>query len=196
LCESQTLSLLARTKRSPAPSLFRRLQAGAVRPFVDIFCHFLMARPRRRLGVIGLARQFVFFVHWRLLPANLSREPDCAMNNELILFRFYSLGRMRAPCGTNADWAELVRYSINPVRGLAMTDPRGERLQIMLSPDELVVIDDFRFKHRMPTRAAAVRELMRLGLTVDAVDGDGQKSSQYGVVSRGPTDGQDNNARG
>jgi hypothetical protein len=77
-----------------------------------------------------------------------------------------------------------------------MTDPRGERLQIMLSPDELVVIDDFRFKHRMPTRAAAVRELMRLGLTVDAIDGDGQKSSQYGVVSRGPTDGQDNNARG
>jgi hypothetical protein len=73
-----------------------------------------------------------------------------------------------------------------------MTDPRGERLQIMLSPEELVVIDDFRFKHRMPTRAAAVRELMRLGLTVDAVDGDGQKSSQYGVVSRGPTDGQGN----
>ncbi len=73
-----------------------------------------------------------------------------------------------------------------------MTDPRGERLQIMLSPEELVVIDDFRFKHRMPTRAAAVRELMRLGLTVDAVDGDGHKSSQYGVVSRGPTDGQDN----
>jgi hypothetical protein len=61
----------------------------------------------------------------------------------------------------------------------------------MLSPEELTVIDDFRFRHRMPTRAAAVRELMRLGLTVDAVDGDGQKSSQYGVVSRGPTDGPD-----
>jgi hypothetical protein len=73
-----------------------------------------------------------------------------------------------------------------------MMEPRGERLQIMLSPEELTVIDDFRFRHRMPTRAAAVRELMRLGLTVDAVDGDGQRSSQYGVVSRGPTDGQDN----
>jgi hypothetical protein len=66
-----------------------------------------------------------------------------------------------------------------------MTEPRGERLQIMLSPEELATIDDFRFKHRMPTRAAAVRELMRLGLTVDAVDGDGQRSSEYGVVSRG-----------
>jgi hypothetical protein len=73
-----------------------------------------------------------------------------------------------------------------------MMEPRGERLQIMLSPEEMTVIDDFRFRHRMPTRAAAVRELMRLGLTVDAVDGDGQRSSQYGVVSRGPTDGQDN----
>ncbi len=34
---------------------------------------------------------------------------------------------------------------------------RGERLQIMLSPEELAAIDDFRFKHRMPSRAAAVR---------------------------------------
>jgi hypothetical protein len=65
-----------------------------------------------------------------------------------------------------------------------MTDMRGERLQIMLSPDELAVLDDFRFKHRMPTRAAAVRELLRLGLTVLATDGDGQKSSNYGVVNR------------
>jgi len=73
-----------------------------------------------------------------------------------------------------------------------MTEPRGERLQIMLSPEELTTIDDFRFKHRMPTRAAAVRELMRLGLTVDAVDGGGQKSSEYGVVSRGLTDTEEN----
>ena len=66
-----------------------------------------------------------------------------------------------------------------------MTDVRAERLQIMLSPDELTVLDDFRFKHRMPTRAAAVRELLRLGLTVDPTDGDGQKSSHYGVFNRG-----------
>jgi hypothetical protein len=70
-----------------------------------------------------------------------------------------------------------------------MTDMRGERLQIMLSPEELSVLDDFRFKHRMPTRAAAVRELLRLGLTVDATDGDGQKSSHYGVVNRLGTSG-------
>ena len=40
-----------------------------------------------------------------------------------------------------------------------MNDVRGERLQVMLSPEELTALDDFRFTHRMPTRAAAVREL-------------------------------------
>ena len=48
-----------------------------------------------------------------------------------------------------------------------MTDgelTRGERLQIMLSPEELAAVDDFRFKQRMPSRAAAVRDLFRLGL--------------------------------
>jgi hypothetical protein len=33
---------------------------------------------------------------------------------------------------------------------------RGERLQIMLAADELEMVDDFRFKNRMPSRAAAV----------------------------------------
>ena len=67
-----------------------------------------------------------------------------------------------------------------------MSDTRGERLQVMLSPEELTLIDDFRFKHRMPTRAAAVRELLKLGLTVLTADGDGMKSSDYGVFRRGP----------
>ncbi len=67
-----------------------------------------------------------------------------------------------------------------------MNDTRGERLQVMLSPDELAAVDDFRFRHRMPTRAAAVRELLKLGLTVMANDGAaGMKSSSFGVFSRG-----------
>jgi hypothetical protein len=67
-----------------------------------------------------------------------------------------------------------------------MNDTRDERLQVMLSPEELAAIDDFRFKHRMPTRAAAVRELLKLGLAATAVDaGTGVKSSNYGVFSRG-----------
>jgi hypothetical protein len=68
-----------------------------------------------------------------------------------------------------------------------MKDMRGERLQVMLSPEELATVDDFRFMHRMPTRAAAVRELLKLGLTVVAPDGDTRiKSSSYGVFHRGP----------
>jgi hypothetical protein len=68
-----------------------------------------------------------------------------------------------------------------------MSDMRGERLQVMLSPEELAAVDDFRFKHRMPTRAAAVRELLKLGLTVVSASGvAGLKSSSYGVFSRGP----------
>jgi hypothetical protein len=73
-----------------------------------------------------------------------------------------------------------------------MNEQRGERLQIMLSPDELAAIDDFRFKHRMPTRAAAVRELLRSGLGVAIQDGDGQKSSNYGIFARA-VDGHRNN---
>ena len=68
-----------------------------------------------------------------------------------------------------------------------MSELRGERLQIMLSPEELEVIDDFRFQHRMPTRAAAVRELLKLGLaSIGTQGGPGLKSSSYGVFSRGP----------
>ncbi len=68
-----------------------------------------------------------------------------------------------------------------------MNGNREERLQIMLSPEELAAVDDFRFKHRMPTRAAAVRELLRLGLaSTGAANGSGARSSDYGVFSRGP----------
>jgi hypothetical protein len=41
---------------------------------------------------------------------------------------------------------------------------RGERLQIMLSGDELRQIDDFRYDFRCPSRAAAVRELLSRGM--------------------------------
>ena len=64
---------------------------------------------------------------------------------------------------------------------------RGERLQVMLSPEELALLDDFRFKHRMPTRAAAVRELLKLGLAAIGIDAAaGVKSSDFGVFDRGP----------
>jgi hypothetical protein len=63
---------------------------------------------------------------------------------------------------------------------------RAERLQIMLSPDELTVLDDFRFKQRMPSRAAAVRELLKRGLAAEGFStaAYGAKSSDYGVVDK------------
>ena len=61
---------------------------------------------------------------------------------------------------------------------------RDERLQIMLSPEELVAVDDFRFKKRMPSRAAAVRELLRRGLAAEgfSIALAGSKSTDFGVI--------------
>jgi hypothetical protein len=47
---------------------------------------------------------------------------------------------------------------------------RGRRLQIMLTPQELREVDDWRFMRRMPSRAAAVRALLKLGLASIEVD--------------------------
>lgn len=64
---------------------------------------------------------------------------------------------------------------------------RGERLQVMLTQEELRALDDFRFKRRMPSRAAAIRELLRRGLAADGftVAVDGAKSKQFGVMVDG-----------
>jgi hypothetical protein len=61
---------------------------------------------------------------------------------------------------------------------------RGERLQIMLTGEELAALDDWRFSRRMPSRAAAVRELLKRGLAAEGFDlaGQGAKSKDYGVV--------------
>jgi hypothetical protein len=60
---------------------------------------------------------------------------------------------------------------------------RGERLQIMLNEDELRVLDDWRFTRRMPSRAAAVRELLTRGLAAEGFrqSDAGMRSKDYGV---------------
>lgn len=65
-----------------------------------------------------------------------------------------------------------------------MTDNRGERLQIMLTEEELSALDDWRFGRRMPSRAAAVRELLRLGLSAEGVDlaESGMKSKDFSIT--------------
>ena len=66
---------------------------------------------------------------------------------------------------------------------------RDERLQVMLSPEELVAVDDFRFKERMPSRAAAVRKLLRRGLAAEGfgLALAGSKSTEYGVIGDAPS---------
>ena len=65
---------------------------------------------------------------------------------------------------------------------------RGERLQIMLSGEELTVLDDFRFRNRMPSRAAAIRELLKRGLAAEGFEAAafGTKSEEFGVTGRTP----------
>jgi hypothetical protein len=61
---------------------------------------------------------------------------------------------------------------------------RGERLQIMLTDKELEAVDNWRFNARMPSRAAAVRELLKRGLVAEgfALADGGAKSQDFGVT--------------
>ena len=61
---------------------------------------------------------------------------------------------------------------------------RGERLQIMLTPEELRVVDTWRFAKRMPSRASAIRELLKRGLAAEgfAEVEDGQRSKDFSVM--------------
>jgi hypothetical protein len=61
---------------------------------------------------------------------------------------------------------------------------REIRLQIMLEPNELEAIEDWRFTKRMPSRAAAVRELLRRGLTAEGFELAelGKPSKAYSVT--------------
>ncbi|WP_411820872.1 hypothetical protein ABFZ85_06725 [Hyphococcus formosus] len=63
---------------------------------------------------------------------------------------------------------------------------RTEKLQLMLDEEELKAIDDWRFENRMPTRAAAIRELLRRGLLAtphfEEPDTDDASTRDFGVV--------------
>jgi hypothetical protein len=67
---------------------------------------------------------------------------------------------------------------------------RGERLQIMLTPEELRLIDNWRFAKRMPSRAAAIRELLKRGIAAEGFQGaaDGQRSKDFSVVTAKPAE--------
>jgi hypothetical protein len=64
---------------------------------------------------------------------------------------------------------------------------RGERLQIMLTVEELDALDNWRFACRMPSRASAVRELLKRGLAAEGFirAEQGKSSGAYGMLDGG-----------
>lgn len=68
---------------------------------------------------------------------------------------------------------------------------RPQRLQIMLTEEELGALENWRFEKRMPSRSAAVRELLRRGLASDGflTANAGVKSQDFGVISSDRTAG-------
>jgi metal-responsive CopG/Arc/MetJ family transcriptional regulator len=64
---------------------------------------------------------------------------------------------------------------------------RPERLQIMLTAEELQALDEWRFAKHMPSRAAAIRDLLRRGLSAEGVEvaEPGKHSATFGVLSKG-----------
>lgn len=69
---------------------------------------------------------------------------------------------------------------------------RLQRLQIMLDEDELAALETWRFKTQMPSRAAAVRELLRRGLASEGFEFANVHghSESYGVIKTPDPDQQ------
>jgi hypothetical protein len=69
---------------------------------------------------------------------------------------------------------------------------RGERMQIMLTKEELEALDSWRFERRMPSRAAAIRELLKRGLGAEGfnVADGGSRSQDFGVTGHSTASGR------
>lgn len=68
------------------------------------------------------------------------------------------------------------------------TSKRLERLQVMISEEELEALEDWRFKSRMPSRAAAIRELLNRGLRAEGYFDEAQNgltSRDFGILNTG-----------
>jgi hypothetical protein len=99
--------------------------------------------------------------------------------NDVVAGARAPLRRLQISSRYAANWIDPVAESARK-----SADPRGERLQIMLTTEELAALDQWRFSRHMPSRAAAVRELLRRGLAAEGFDvSDGKtKSADFGVI--------------
>jgi hypothetical protein len=55
----------------------------------------------------------------------------------------------------------------------------------MLTGEEIAALDDWRFAKRMPSRAAAIRELLKRGLAAEGFElaKASRKSKEFGVIA-------------
>jgi hypothetical protein len=60
-----------------------------------------------------------------------------------------------------------------------------ERVTVTFAREELKAIEDFRFAQRMPNRAFAIRELLRLGLAADGVEVPSLGTNRWSLRARG-----------
>jgi hypothetical protein len=100
-----------------------------------------------------------------------------------------STGGARLPicltCRTSEDeQAQETKPLIRPGRAEKVRG-REKPLQIMPSSEELKVVETFRFQHRMPSRSAAIRDLLRRGLAAVEAD-DNTGVSDYSVLNSAP----------
>ena len=88
-----------------------------------------------------------------------------------------------------ANFAAKAANGVRVMTGLS----RETRLQIMLDQDELAAIDDWRFQQRMPSRAAAIRELLRIALKIKttATADPSMRSRDFGIVGNGAAGSED-----
>lgn len=61
------------------------------------------------------------------------------------------------------------------------SEKRADRLQLMLTHEEIELVDTWRFQNRMPSRSAAVRALLRLAFKND--ESSEQRNAMQGISS-------------
>lgn len=65
------------------------------------------------------------------------------------------------------------------------TGERHHRIQFMLSTPEFEALNDFRYTHRLPSLAAAIREALRRGLGVSQkLDVGASHSADFGLLAQ------------
>jgi hypothetical protein len=98
----------------------------------------------------------------RRIPQNCGRMPNTRHKSDQVgrLGALAEARRALVENGAAGGRQEHGGHSMTPAK-----PQRTERLQIILPALEVAAIDEFRFRARMPSRAAAVRELLRRGLT-------------------------------